>query len=90
MDNRNLSLDELRVLRTKAVESVVIHGLTQTKAGQIFGFSRTSMCKYIKEYKSNGEESFSYHKRGLKVGMRRKMEVSQEEKLIRDIFYNYN
>lgn len=88
MDNRNLKLNELKVLRTKAVESVVFHGLTQTKASQIFGFSRTSMCKYIKEYKSNQDESFSYQKRGLKVGMRRKMDLTQEEELIRTILSN--
>jgi transposase len=88
MDNRNLSPNELRVLRIKAVESVVSHGLTQTKASEIFGFSRTSMCKYIKEYKSKQDESFRYEKRGLKVGMRRKMEITQEEELIRDILTN--
>ena len=51
MDNRTLSPEALSVYRRKAVESVIKHGLSQRKACMIFGFSETSMCKYMREYK---------------------------------------
>ena len=68
MDNRKLSPSALSHLRQKAVESVIIHGLTQIKACEIFGFSETSMCKYIKAYKENKEGSYNYKKRGVPLG----------------------
>ena len=51
MNNKKARVNELEILRVKAVESVIQHGLTQTKACEIFGFSPTSMCKYIKRKK---------------------------------------
>ena len=53
MDNRKLSPAALEHLRQRAVESVIVHGLTQIKACKVFGFSETSMCKYIKEYEQH-------------------------------------
>jgi hypothetical protein len=47
MDNRKLKIKEIEVLRRKAVESVLIHGETQKRASQLFGFSPTSISKYI-------------------------------------------
>jgi len=85
VDNRNLSLKELVTLRIKAVESVVLHGLTQTKACKVFGFSPASMCKYVKEYKVNKSESFQYKKRGVKLGERSKMHLTQQEELVATI-----
>ena len=53
MNNKKASVGELEILRIKAVESVIKYGLTQTKACLIFGFSATSMCKYIKDLSKN-------------------------------------
>jgi hypothetical protein len=50
------------------VESVVIHRLTQLKAGKIFGLLDMSMCKYMKEYKEHQAESYKYKELGVKVG----------------------
>jgi len=73
MDNRKLSPSALSILRQKAVASVVHHGLTQAKACKIFGFSPTSMCKYVAEYKENKNQSFKYKQRGVKSGARSKI-----------------
>jgi transposase len=85
MDNRNLSPRELGILRTKAVKAVVVHGLTQKKACEIFEFSPSSMCKYIKEYNNKKEKSFEYKKRGVKSGTRCKMSAVEIEELVSEI-----
>ena len=85
MNNKKARVNELEILRVKAVESVIQHGLTQTKACEIFGFSPTSMCKYIKEYKEKKEESFKYKKRGAKQGDRSKLKEEEKNKLVEAI-----
>jgi transposase len=85
MDNRKLSLKELEVLRIKAVESIIKHNLSQIKASVIFGFSPTSMCKYIKEYKEKKDNSFVYKKRGAKAGSQSKLKASEKSKLVEDM-----
>ena len=85
MDNRKLPKEALEDLRQKAVESVILHGLSQTKASKIFGFSPTSICKYIKEYKQNREKSYSYKKRGVKEGTGSKLSGEQLEALVSDM-----
>jgi hypothetical protein len=37
------------------------------KACKIFGFSETSMSKYIKEYKQDQEASYNYKKQGVTI-----------------------
>ena len=86
MNNRYLSQSELSLLRRKAVESVRIHGLSKAEARVIFGFSRTSMNKYLKEYDELGEESFNYKTRGSKPGVLNKLSPSQEEELLQSIY----
>ena len=56
MDNRKLSIKELKVLRVKAVEAVIKHGLAQNQVAIVFGFSETSISKYVREYKENKEK----------------------------------
>ena len=85
MNNKKASVGELEILRIKAVESVVNHRLTQTKASAVFGFSPTSMCKYIKEYKEKKEESFKYKRRGVKQGVRSKLKEREKNELVKDI-----
>jgi transposase len=82
MDNRKLSPAALEHLRQRAVESVIVHGLTQIKACKVFGFSETSMCKYIKEYEQYQETSYNYKKRGVKVGTGSKMGSIQTDELV--------
>jgi transposase len=77
MDNRKLKLAEIEVLRRRAVEAVVKHGETQKRASKLFGFSQTSMSKYIKAYKCNGESALVYQKRGVKPGTYSKLSDKQ-------------
>lgn len=88
MDNRKLSPSALSHLRQRAVESVIVHGLTQIKACKIFGFSETSMCRYIKAYKANKEESYNYKKRGVPLGTGSKLDKSQLDNLVNKILKN--
>lgn len=85
MDNRKLSPKELENLRERAVESVRLHGLTQVKACKVFGFSETSMCKYMKEYKEQQAESYKYKKRGVKLGTGSKISKNQTDELVSKI-----
>jgi transposase len=77
MDNRNLKLNEIEILRKKAVEAVVKHGETQKRASELFGFSRTSMSKYIAAYENKGECALIYQKRGVKPGVGSKLNEEQ-------------
>lgn len=88
MDNRKLTPAALGYLRKRALESVIKHGLTQLKACKVFGFSETSMCKYIKEYKEEKEASYRYKKRGVKVGTGSKMENAKIEEVVTTLLTN--
>lgn len=81
MSNKKLSPSDLRILRKKAVEAIVVYGISKKQASITFGFSRSSIWKYLKEYKIYKEESFRYKKRGVKVGTRSKISKNQEEEL---------
>lgn len=81
MSNKNLDLKQLQILKEKAVLSVIEHGLTQSKACKIFGFSPTSMCKYIKEYIDSDKKIIPYKKRGVKPRTHCKLSQDQENKL---------
>jgi Transposase and inactivated derivatives len=87
MDNRKLKLVEIEILRRKAVEAVIKHGITQKRASKLFGFSQTSMSKYITDYKHIGESTLTYQKRGVKPGTYSKL---NEEQLcmVKDIIVN--
>lgn len=85
MQNRNLSISSLKTLRIKAVYAVIMHGFSQKKACEIFGFSPTTMTKYIRDYKQHGESSFEYKKRGVKLRTRTLLTEEQEASLIQDI-----
>jgi len=77
MDNRKLKLIEIEILRRKAVEAVIKHGETQKRASELFGFSQTSMTKYIGDYNRKGEVSLTYKKRGVKPGTGSKLSEKQ-------------
>ena len=81
MDNRRLSPNALSHLRQRAVESVIIHGLTQQKACKVFGFSETSMCKYMREYRERQESSYSYKRRGASFGDGSKLSLKDLQSL---------
>lgn len=65
MSNKKLSVKELEILRKKAVNAVIKEGITRTQAARLFGFSRTSITKYIRAYEREGELSLTYKKRGV-------------------------
>ncbi len=77
MDNRKLKIVEIEVLRRKAVEAVIVHGETQKRASELFGFSQTSMSKYIADYEQSGESTLVYKKRGVKPGTYSKLTEKQ-------------
>jgi transposase len=82
MSNKKLPLATLEVLRKKAVEAVLKEGLTRQQAAKIFGFSRTSMTKYVRDYEKRGEASFQYKVRGVKPLTRRYLSEEQSQHLI--------
>ncbi len=43
MSNKKLSPSDLKILRKKAVEAIVIHGISKKQASITFGFSRSSI-----------------------------------------------
>jgi transposase len=77
MDNRKLKINEIEVLRKKAIEAVVKHGETQKRASELFGFTQKSMSKYITSYRDKGEAALVYHKRGVKPGTYSKLTEEQ-------------
>lgn len=85
MANKHLSLNELRILRKRAVESIILGDLSKRQAAAAFGFSRTSIWKYLKEYKSAKEQSFEYKQRGVRNGTGSKINKDQESELISKI-----
>jgi transposase len=82
MSNKKLSVKELELLRKKAVYAVKKEGIKKTKAAQIFGFSRPSMTKYLREYDLYGEASFSYMKRGVKAFTRSFLSEEEHGELV--------
>ena len=85
MDTRKLSANELSFIRQKAVESIVLHGLSKQQASAIFGLSLVSIWKYIKEYKNNKEQSFVYKRRGVELGTGSKITKAQEDELVTNV-----
>ena len=55
--------------------------MSQNQASITFGFSRSSIWKYLKEYKASKEKSFQYKRRGVKAGTGSKMTQNQIEEL---------
>ncbi len=81
MSNKKLSPSDLKILRKKAVEAIIVHSMSKKQASITFGFSRSSIWKYLKEYEMYKEESFHYKKRGVKAGARSRISNKQEEEL---------
>ncbi len=77
MDNRHLSPKELSVFKIKIVEAVK-EGFSQSHVSKLFGFTPTTVSRYIRDYKKRGEESFSVIVRGRKKGEKRKITASEE------------
>lgn len=85
MSNRELSVEVLLELGKKVVYAVVEQGIKKTKAAKLFGFSLTSVSKYIREFKLYGELSFHYKKRGVKESERCFLSEVQIEKLLKTL-----
>ncbi len=85
MDNRRLSPSQLSVLRRKVVDAIVVQGLTLDAAAQVFGLSKVSLKKYIREYKAYGSESFSYKVRGRSRHYGCKLTLEQQDVICNDI-----
>ncbi|WP_419421529.1 hypothetical protein ACNVED_16595 (plasmid) [Legionella sp. D16C41] len=77
-----LSIKELVVLRKRAVYAVVKLGESKARAANLFGFSRTSITKYVHEYEIDGEASFAYKKRGVCAGSGQYLSTDQVKEFI--------
>lgn len=87
MGKRKLSIKELSVLRKRAVYAVVRGGESKTRVAKLFGFSRTSITKYVHEYEVDGEASFAYKKRGAPPGSGHYLSTDQVKELM-DLLLN--
>jgi transposase len=66
-DNRNLTVQELAILRERSVAAVV-RGEKQSRVARMFGISQQTLCGWMKEYRERGETSLVYQRRGRKPG----------------------
>lgn len=82
MSNKKLSVKELEILRKKAVSAVIKEGITRTQAARLFGFSRTSITKYIRAYELEGEASLTYKKRGVSPLVHQYLSEDQTKELV--------
>lgn len=64
IDGRNLSKEEQKILRIRAVLAVIEEGLTQAEAAKIFKVSEAAMNKWLKLYKRGGLEKLEQDRRG--------------------------
>ncbi len=62
--------------------AVVNCGESKTRAAKLFGFSKTSITKYVYEYGVYGERSFEYKKRGATPGSGQYLTAEQVKELI--------
>ena len=76
MDNRHLSPKELSVFKIKIVEAVE-EGFSQAHVSKLFGFTPTTVSKYIRDYKKRGKESFEVVARGRKIGKLEEAEIQE-------------
>jgi transposase len=67
-DGRKLSPSAQAAVRRKAVHAVISGKMTQTRAAEIFGVTRTSVCLWVKAYKRDGEEALRGRAKGRPVG----------------------
>ena len=80
MDKRHLSPKELSVFKLKIVEAVE-EGFSQAHVSKLFGFTPTTVSKYIRDYKKRGKESIEVVARGRKTGEKRKIGKSEEAEI---------
>jgi transposase len=81
-------VDLLKSTRKQVVDAVIKHGIKQNKAGEMFGFSKTSVSKYVREYKIFGEASFSYKRRGVSKRTGSLISEAQEKSLIAAVLHH--
>jgi transposase len=67
-DGGKLSPSARGAVRRKAVHAVITGKMTQTKAAEIFGVTRTSVCLWVKAYRLEGEEALRGRAKGRPVG----------------------
>jgi transposase len=66
-DARNLSPNELSVLRERAVKGV-LSGRSRVEMSALLGVSRQTIGQWVDEYHQRGADSFSYRARGRQKG----------------------
>ena len=66
-DARSLKPDAQAALRQRAVK-VVLDGMTQTRAAEVFGVTRQAVGKWMKAWRQGGMRALAAHKRGPKSG----------------------
>jgi transposase len=74
---RSLSADALQKLRRQVVADVE-SGLSKTYVARNRGVSRKTVGKWVREYRSNGEQAFVVRRKGRRAGSRMALSSSQQ------------
>ncbi|MDR1243080.1 MAG: helix-turn-helix domain-containing protein, partial [Deltaproteobacteria bacterium] len=75
-DGRKWTRSAQDAIRRKAVHAVLNGNMTQTKAAEVFGVTRTSVCLWLKTYRQGGEDALQSKRKGRPCG--NKLTGSQE------------
>jgi transposase len=67
-DGRKLSRSAQDAIRSKAVKAVVEGRMTQTRAAEIFGVSRVSVCHWVNAFRKEGKKSLESKSKGRPKG----------------------
>jgi transposase len=82
-DGRKLPRSAQDAIRRKAVHAVVSGMMSQTKAAEVFGVSRTSVCLWVNAFRRDGESALQSKVKGRPSGG--KLSAKQEESVRKSV-----
>lgn len=85
MDNRKLKQDQLEAIRKKIVASSLQEGVTQKAVAKMYQFTESTVSRYVKKYREEGEDCLANKKRGRPKGQLKKLSDAQETEICRII-----
>ena len=85
MDNRKLKQGQLEAIRKKIVASSLQEGVTQKAVAKMYQFTESSVSRYVKKYREEGEGGLANKKRGRPEGLLKKLSDAQEAEICRII-----
>jgi transposase len=80
-DTRSLPAAAQAALRSRAVR-VVLDGMTQAEAAQVFGVHHNAVNRWIKRYREGGWAGLSEQRRGRRPGEQAALSQSQQQEVI--------